>query len=155
MSCTTAGGNPRTRGPRRRHRALPAVHKAGQESPSSSVCRPDTDGRRLALVGATLPKWIDPSLLRSIRPEARNVAGFGPDDRGVRRGGNRARRSSEVCPWDRTDQGPPLGLGDFLGLTTADGLNPYSRGCKPCAIAYGGLGMYEDVGGQIRHPQLR
>ena len=32
--------------------------------------------------------------------------------------------------WDRTDQGPPLQSGDFLGLTTADGLNFYSRCCK-------------------------
>jgi hypothetical protein len=55
--------------------------------------------------------------------EARSVAGFGPNDCVVRRGGNRARRSSEVRPWDRTDQGPPLWSGDFLGLTTADGLN--------------------------------
>ena len=33
--------------------------------------------------------------------------------------------------------GPPLWPGDRLGLTTADGLNPYSRGRKPCAIGYG------------------
>jgi hypothetical protein len=32
-----------------------------------------------------------------------------------------------VRPWDRTDQGPPLWSDDFLGLTTADGLNSYSR----------------------------
>ena len=38
--------------------------------------------------------------------------------------------------WDRTDQGPPLWSGDFLGLTTADELNSYARCCKPCAIRY-------------------
>jgi hypothetical protein len=66
--------------------------------------------------------------------EARCAAGFGPDDCLVRRGGNRARRLSEVRPWDRTDQGPALWSGDSLGLTMADGPIPGSRGCDPCAI---------------------
>jgi hypothetical protein len=61
----------------------------------------------------------DRSTLRSIRPtrattslaasvdhtEARGVAGFGPDDCVVRPGGNPAKGSSEVRPWDRTFQG--------------------------------------------------
>ena len=41
-------------------------------------------------------------------------------------------------PWDRIDQGPPFWSGDLLGLTTADGRSPFSRGCKPCAIAFAG-----------------
>src|SRR5262249_56648060 len=41
--------------------------------------------------------------------ESRNVAGCGPDDGAGHRGGSRARRSSEVRPWDRTEQGPPDG----------------------------------------------
>src|SRR5262245_65967794 len=35
--------------------------------------------------------------------DARKHAGLGPANRVVRRGGNRARMSSEVRPWHRTD----------------------------------------------------
>src|SRR5438270_14097744 len=79
-----------------------------------------------------LVPFVDPT-------EARSVAGFGPDDSAGRRGGNHSRKSSEVCSWDRTDQGPPLWFGDFLGLTTADALIPCSRPCEPCAIAHVGV----------------
>jgi hypothetical protein len=41
--------------------------------------------------------------------EARNVAGFGPDDRDVRRGGTRARRPIGLRPRDRTDRGRRYG----------------------------------------------
>ena len=40
----------------------------------------------------------------------------------------------EVAPWDWTNWGPPFWYGDSLGLTTANGRNSCSRGCKPYAI---------------------
>ena len=59
--------------------------------------------------------------------EARRVTGFGPVDRVIRRGEDRVGRSSEVRPWDWTDQGTAVtAFGDLLGLTTADGLNSCS-----------------------------
>jgi hypothetical protein len=85
-------------------------------------------------------RWVPSSLQpsdASVDPiEARSVAGSGPDDCAVPCGGNRAGRPSEVRPWDGSDRGPPFRCGDFLGLTTADGLNPCCRGYQPCAIGY-------------------
>src|SRR6516164_5520075 len=69
---------------------------------------------------ASVPNWLrsmTPKRARrpsdaSVDPtDARRVAGFGPDYRAVCRGGNRARRSSEVHTWDRTDRRPPLWFG--------------------------------------------
>jgi hypothetical protein len=101
-----------------------------QSSATQRVAFPSFCARRSDNTEATstrLGASVDPT-------DARCAAGFGPDDCLVRRGGNRTRRSSEVHPWDRTDQGPALWSGDSLGLTMGDGPIPCSRGCHPCAI---------------------
>ena len=92
----------------------------------------------------------DRPTLRSIRPtrattslaasvdhtEARSVAGFGPDDRAVRRGGSGTPRPREV-PWDWSDRGPPLWFGDSLDLPIAGGLIPCSSAREAANRALG------------------
>ena len=66
----------------------------------------------LARCGSRRPWWIRPK---------RDVTGR-PDDHAVR-GGNGARRSGEV-PLATNRTGPAVMVGDPLGLTTEDGLDP-------------------------------
>jgi hypothetical protein len=63
-------------------------------------------------------------------PEATDLRGIAS----VIPGGPGREPRSELRPWDWTNWGPPSWYGDGLGLTTANGRNSYSSGCKPCAI---------------------